>query len=124
MNLFPNPSKTDWVPCPICGESDMLRQEDDEGNPLIQCVNHCCASNGGSNRDAIKGNSLHDVLNEGALYEEIGQLKVQLFAAHQIATLIRPRVQDEVKDGRGHMTTFDRARMEALAKALAAFDGA
>lgn len=55
--------------------------------------------------------------------KENGIALAQLAAAKDIADLIRPRVKDEVKNGRGHMTTFDRHRMEALAKALAAFDG-
>lgn len=37
----------DWVDCPICGESDM-RKTTSDGNSLIECVNHGCASNGGS----------------------------------------------------------------------------
>lgn len=39
--------KTDWVNCPICGESDMRRTTDPDGNVLIDCVNHACKSNGG-----------------------------------------------------------------------------
>lgn len=49
-----NAVKRDWVNCPICGESDMRREEDAEGNALILCVNHACASNGGTNADALE----------------------------------------------------------------------
>jgi hypothetical protein len=51
--LFPNPAKRDWVTCPVCGEPDMRREEDAEGAALILCVNHACASNGGTNSDAL-----------------------------------------------------------------------
>lgn len=40
---------SDWVTCPICGESDMHREVDCHGNALIHCVNHNCGSNGGDN---------------------------------------------------------------------------
>jgi hypothetical protein len=40
--------KTEWVPCPICGEPDMRKETDEEGNSLIFCVNHACKSNGGN----------------------------------------------------------------------------
>lgn len=39
----------EWVDCPVCGESDMRKETDAEGNSLIFCVNHNCASNGGTN---------------------------------------------------------------------------
>lgn len=42
-------NKTEWVPCPICGEPDMRKETDEEGNSLIFCVNHACKSNGGNN---------------------------------------------------------------------------
>lgn len=44
---------SDWVTCPICGSPDMRRTTDRESNALIHCVNHACASNGGTNADAI-----------------------------------------------------------------------
>ena len=44
---------TDWVSCPICGESDMRKEAGDEGHALISCVNHNCLSNGGTNRAAL-----------------------------------------------------------------------
>lgn len=44
-----NNTTTDWVMCPICGESDMRREVDTYGNALIHCVNHNCGSNGGDN---------------------------------------------------------------------------
>ena len=44
---------TDWVTCPICGESDMRRTTDEDGNSLIHCVNHICASNGGTNSSQL-----------------------------------------------------------------------
>jgi hypothetical protein len=37
--------KSSWVTCPICNESDMQCETDDEGRSLIQCVNLGCASN-------------------------------------------------------------------------------
>ena len=40
-------NRIDWVSCPICGESDMRRETDEEGYSLIFCVNHGCESNGG-----------------------------------------------------------------------------
>lgn len=43
-----------WVRCPVCGESDMEKTYVDE-KPLIRCVNHACASNGGNNADALLG---------------------------------------------------------------------
>lgn len=45
-------SSNAWVPCPICGEDDM-RQTLVDGNKLIHCVNHACASNGGTNASAL-----------------------------------------------------------------------
>lgn len=44
---------TDWVNCPVCGETDMARTTDSEGDMLIRCLNHCCASNGGLNHSAL-----------------------------------------------------------------------
>lgn len=49
----PEPVTRDWVDCPVCGETDMRRERDEEGHPLIFCVNHACASNGGTNMSAI-----------------------------------------------------------------------
>lgn len=46
--------KSDWVNCPICGESDMHKETDEEGCAIIHCVNHCCASNGGDNIEGLK----------------------------------------------------------------------
>lgn len=44
----------DWVRCPICGDPDMRRTcVTDDGECLINCVNHACASNGGGNYDAL-----------------------------------------------------------------------
>jgi hypothetical protein len=43
----------EWVDCPVCGESDMRKETDGEGNSLVFCVNHSCASNGGLNHSAI-----------------------------------------------------------------------
>lgn len=42
------PGIVDWVNCPICGEPDMRKTTTPEGFSLIFCVNHGCASNGGS----------------------------------------------------------------------------
>lgn len=42
----------DWVKCPVCGESDMHRVIDDNGDAMIECTNHACGSNGGSNWSA------------------------------------------------------------------------
>lgn len=53
FGLMPG-ARRDWVDCPVCGEPDMLWEEDAEGNVLIHCVNHACVSNGGTNRSAIK----------------------------------------------------------------------
>lgn len=52
-DIIPNCVKRDWVNCPICGEPDMRREEDCDGNALILCVNHACGSNGGTNYDAV-----------------------------------------------------------------------
>ena len=38
----------EWVPCPVCGDIDMRKETDRDGNSLIECTNHACASNGGS----------------------------------------------------------------------------
>lgn len=38
--------KSDWVNCPVCGEPDMRKETDADGNALIHCVNHGCLSNG------------------------------------------------------------------------------
>lgn len=58
---------TDWVTCPICGESDMRREKEDDGY-LISCVNINCGSNGGDNFAGMPkkegdGNSLIFCLN-------------------------------------------------------------
>jgi hypothetical protein len=42
-------ARSDWVRCPICGEPDMHKTTDRDGNVLIECVNHNCASNEGHN---------------------------------------------------------------------------
>lgn len=34
-----------WVDCPICGGTDMRREEQEDGSGLIQCVNTSCPSN-------------------------------------------------------------------------------
>ena len=43
----------EWVPCPICGESDMEKVADGDDGFIINCVNLECASNGGTNADAL-----------------------------------------------------------------------
>lgn len=48
------PHSRDWVNCPICGEPDMRKESDEDGNALIFCVNHGCASNGGGNQDGLQ----------------------------------------------------------------------
>lgn len=68
MNNLP-PNMSDWVNCPICGDCDMRLVTDPDGEPLIFCTNHACASNGGTNSSAL-------VSNEIALLEaEIERLK-------------------------------------------------
>lgn len=44
---------TEWVDCPVCGESDMRKETGEEGAALISCVNHNCRSNGGTNGSAL-----------------------------------------------------------------------
>lgn len=44
---------SDWVTCPVCGESDMRMESDEHGHALISCMNHNCFSNGGTNRSAL-----------------------------------------------------------------------
>lgn len=48
--------KNEWVSCPVCGETAMRKTQSDEGS-LIHCVNINCASNGGTNADALKNAS-------------------------------------------------------------------
>jgi len=47
------PARRDWVDCPVCGESDMRLEADEEDNAIITCTNHNCGSNGGSNWSAF-----------------------------------------------------------------------
>lgn len=51
-------NSSEWVDCPICGDCDMHKTTDKEGNALIECVNHACRSNGGDyeapSRDQMK----------------------------------------------------------------------
>lgn len=51
---FPSGVTRDWVKCPICDEDDMRRESDGDGHALIFCVNHECASNGGTNMNGLK----------------------------------------------------------------------
>lgn len=47
--------KSEWVNCPICGEPDMEKSfHGEENDPIIECTNHECASNGGTNMSAIE----------------------------------------------------------------------
>lgn len=57
-------SSNAWVSCPICGEDDM-RQTVVDGNKLIHCVNHACASNGGTNATDLH-RQIHAAQCEGA----------------------------------------------------------
>ncbi len=50
----------EWVDCPICGEPDTRKETDAEGNALIFCVNHACASNGGGVRPAGRTEKLEE----------------------------------------------------------------
>jgi len=43
---------SEWVNCPVCGESDMQKVREGEGF-LIFCTNTRCASNGGDNISAL-----------------------------------------------------------------------
>lgn len=45
--------KTEWVDCPICGESDMKKTTDEDDFQLIFCINGNCGSNGGTNINKI-----------------------------------------------------------------------
>lgn len=47
-------NERDWVNCTVCGEPDMSQTTDADGNKLINCVNHACASNGGENKSALE----------------------------------------------------------------------
>lgn len=58
---------TDWVNCPVCGESDMRRETNAEEETLIHCVNGACASNGGPNSSAIE-------LQNPALFRDMDRL--------------------------------------------------
>lgn len=52
--LFAGCNQRDWVKCPICGESDMRREHEENGEGFyIACVNLACGSNGGTNFSAI-----------------------------------------------------------------------
>jgi hypothetical protein len=48
---------SDWVRCPVCGEEDMRKTSDEEGNALIHCVNYNCGSNGGTNFSAASSDT-------------------------------------------------------------------
>ena len=74
--------RIDWVPCPVCGETDMERVTDDDENVLINCVNHACKSNGGTyslDYQAARCNLLEEA-NKNA-NGHIGELSNQLTAA-------------------------------------------
>jgi hypothetical protein len=55
--------KSDLVRCPVCGEPDMHKEEDADGNALIHCVNHACASNGGSNSSVIQQEAVKEAVD-------------------------------------------------------------
>jgi len=66
---------TNWVNCPICGDSDTECNYDDNIK-YIHCTNGACASNGGDNATAFL------IANEKALelsYKRLAQFK-KLFA--------------------------------------------
>ncbi len=66
-DIMPSWVKRDWVDCPICGEPDMRREEDDDNNVIILCVNHACASNGGSNADALRDTIIKEEADQAAI---------------------------------------------------------
>jgi hypothetical protein len=43
---------SEWIHCPICGDSDMKCVHEDDVK-YIHCVNGACASNGGNNASAL-----------------------------------------------------------------------
>lgn len=57
---------SDWVNCPICGESDM-RKETEASSPdisYISCVNGNCGSNGGTNFSALPMEKYRQALDD------------------------------------------------------------
>ena len=79
---------SDWVTCPICGETDMHKVTDRDGNALITCVNHNCASNGGTNMSYIESSSpvLQRYTEATSAMDEAHELSGTL--AQRIPTLI------------------------------------
>jgi hypothetical protein len=51
---IPDAVKREWVHCPVCDEPDMRKETDKDGNSLIYCVNHNCASNGGTQNHRLE----------------------------------------------------------------------
>lgn len=52
---------SDWVTCPICGEPDMHQVDG-----IISCINTNCASNGGTNADAMSKVARYEWLEANA----------------------------------------------------------
>lgn len=56
---------SEWVKCPVCDEPDMRKLKMNDGETLIICTNHACASNGGgNNQEATKAKAERLVAND------------------------------------------------------------
>jgi hypothetical protein len=89
---------SDWVKCPVCGEHAMRKEiVGQEGEALIHCVNHSCASNGGSNASALSRPTPPSVLQTeteiGFSEEELSKLRK--VAGIKIVDLPGPYFQTE-----------------------------
>lgn len=101
---------TDWVICPICGESDMRKEVDAGGHSLIHCVNTNCASNGGTMDARPLAHDLADAdRRAGAAERHLESCRNDLIRIE--------RVRDEMKYqwGVSSNVSFDVVWAEALA---------
>lgn len=64
---------SEWVNCPICGDCDMEKTTNADGDSLIHCTNHACKSNGGDYSLAADHiDEAHKLLKECQWTEEQG----------------------------------------------------
>jgi len=90
--------KSEWVNCPICGEPDMEKSfHGEENDPVIECTNHECASNGGTNKSALETHGCPIGVNNPELCSAGYCANCAAFLREELAILSLEKMSSELK---------------------------
>lgn len=106
--------KTDYVDCPICGQSDMPKElepgADVPGQGYIKCLNLACASNGGTNMCALPQSK---DIDWAMLIKERGDADRELVEGlKEIREVLKPEIGRLERQFRRCQETKDEAQLQ------------